>query len=124
MTKTPNWGTRTDLHGFGGLLRLGADSGGDPNVCRGSGGTKSHNPIADEHHPDAATSGHARIHRGDCHANTSVLDGSGHVGAYTRADDQCANPHCNTSSHSVDHRRPNPGGHPGVLSVPLQALDR
>ena len=33
-----------------------ADSGGDPNVCRGNGGTKFHYPIADERHPDASVS--------------------------------------------------------------------
>ena len=38
--KTPTVGTRTDPHVvLGGLLRPGADSGGDPNVGRGNGGT-------------------------------------------------------------------------------------
>ena len=77
--KTPTLGTRTDPHGLVGLLRPDADSGGDPYVCRGNGGTKCHNPIADEHHPDAATTEHTRIHHGKRHANTSVLDGNGHV---------------------------------------------
>ena len=75
--KTPNLGTRTDPHGLGGLLRPGAYSCRDPNACRGNSRTKFPNPIADEHHPAAATSGHARTHNGDRHGNTSVLDGSG-----------------------------------------------
>ena len=79
--KTTTLGTRTDPHGVGGLLRPDADSGGGPIVCRGNGGTKLHNAIADEHHPDAATSEHIRIHYGDRHANTSVFDGNGHVNA-------------------------------------------
>ncbi len=110
--KTPNFGTLTDTHDSGGLLRLGDDSSGNPIALLGGHGFKLHNPIADEHHPDASTSGHAGIHPGDSHANPSCLDGSGHVDADPRADDQCADPRCNTNDHSVDHRRPDPDGHP------------
>ena len=85
---------------------------------------KFHNPIADEHHPDAATSEHSRIHRGDRHANTSVLDGSGHVDTDPRADG-CCNALCRrTGDYSGDYRRPNPNGYRGVQSVPMEALGR
>ena len=102
-------------HVLSGLLRPDADSGGDPNVCRGNGGTKFHNHIADEHHPDDATPGHARVHNGDRNASIGVLDRSSHLDTDPRADDH----HNYTSDHSRNHRRPNPSGHLGVQPVPL-----
>ena len=51
-------GTRTVPHGLGGLLESGPSSSGDPNAPRRNGGTKFYNTIADEHHPDVATSEH------------------------------------------------------------------
>ena len=101
-------GTRTDPHGSGGLLRPDADSGGDPNVCRGNGGSKFHNPIADEHHPDAATSRHARIHRGDCHTNTRLFAGSVYANTKPGAGDRCTDSNDNADDLSCDSRRPIP----------------
>ena len=72
-----------------------AAPGGDPNVCRGNGGTKFHNPIADERHPDASVSEHTRVHNGDRHADTSILDGNVYPGIDPRTDDR--------------HTYPNPG---------------
>ena len=117
-------GIPTDPHGSGGLLRPDADSGGAPNVCRGNGGTKFHNAIADERHPDASTSEHTRIHHVDRHANTSVLDGNGHVDTDPRAGDRRTCTSHRISDLSYDRRRANPSGHRGVQPVPMEALDR
>ena len=105
MTRLPNLGARTDPHSLGSLLRPGACSCGDPKVCRGSGGTKFPNLIADEHHPDAATSGHARAYHGDLNANTSVADGSANVDTHPRVDGRCTALRRKTGEHSDDHRR-------------------
>ena len=50
--KTPNLGTRTETHDFGGLLSPGEDSSGNPNARLGDHGFKPQTPIADENHPD------------------------------------------------------------------------
>ena len=95
--KTTTLGTSTGPHGPCGLRRPGADTDGGPIVCRGNGGTKLHNAIADERHPAAANAEHIRTHCGDRLANTSVLDGNGHVdsdptadGRYTASLTMCA----------------------------------
>ena len=76
--------------------------------------------FAGEHHPDATTSKHTRIHCGERHVDTGLLDGNGHLDTDPRAKD-C---HTYTSDPSCDKCLANPSGHRGVRPVPMEALDR
>ena len=117
---TPTLGTLTNPYDSGGLLGPNANSGGDPNVCRRNGGARFHSPIAGEYHPHADIAKHARVHNGDCHADTGVLDGGGLRDANPGADDR----HIYTSDHACDSRRPSTNGYPGVQPIPVETLDR
>ncbi len=74
--KTPTLGTLTNPYDSGGLLKSDTSSGRDPYVCPANSGTQCHGPIAGEYHSNTDTPGHHRVHNGDRHANTSILDGN------------------------------------------------
>ena len=65
-------------------------------------GTQCHGPIAGEYHSHADTPGHTRVHNGDRHANTSILDGNVYPGINPRADDL----HTYPRGLSCDNYRP------------------